>query len=189
MPGLGGTTDSCKSLIHPDGSFDLARSKLTTGVSIIPCNICYDITIFAAEASIRRRLMISTATQRVLDRLAIGASALCTVHCLLTPVLIVLVPMVASSLLADEVFHRLMLLWVWPTSALALWIGCRRHRDRWVLLLGGTGLAILTVTAFWGHALLGEVAEKATTIVGSLAITAGHWLNYRQCRKDACAHA
>jgi len=67
-------------------------------------------------------------TQKLLDRWSIAASTLCAVHCLFTPVLIVLVPALASTVLADEKFHRLMLLWVVPASGLALWIGCRRHR-------------------------------------------------------------
>ena len=132
--------------------------------------------------------MKSVETQKILDRLAIVAAALCAVHCLLTPLLIVLVPILASTLTADEGFHRLMLLWVLPTSALAWGLGCRRHGNRSVLLLGLAGLAILIGVALWGRALLGESAEKVATVAGGLAISAGHWRNYRLCRDAACEH-
>ena len=132
--------------------------------------------------------MKSIAAQRTLDRLAIAASALCAAHCLLTPLLIVLVPVLASTLVADESFHKLMLLGVLPTSTLALWIGCRRHRRRSVLILGIAGLAILGVAAVWGHVLLGESGERTATLAGGLTVSAGHWLNYRLCRETACEH-
>ncbi len=126
------------------------------------------------------------APQKFLDRCAIAASTLCAVHCLFTPLLIVLVPVLASSVLADEKFHRFMLLWVVPTSVLALWIGCRRHRDGGVLVTGVTGLAILVAAAVWGQAMFGEVAEKVATIAASLTMSAGHWRNYRLCRDVDC---
>jgi len=127
-------------------------------------------------------------TQKLLDRWSIAASTLCAVHCLFSPVLIVLVPALASTVLADETFHRFMLLWVVPTSGVALWIGCRHHKDANVLLLGVAGLAVLAATTVWGQALLAEPAEKAATIAGSLLMSAGHWRNYRLCRGAACEH-
>lgn len=124
-------------------------------------------------------------SQKLLDRIAMAASGLCAVHCLFTPVLIVLVPVVASSLLADETFHQFMLLWVVPTSVLALWIGCRRHRDGSVLFLGIAALLILITAALWGHELFGEHIEKAATILGSLVLIIGHWRNYRLCPDES----
>lgn len=132
--------------------------------------------------------MQSIETQKLLDRMAIAASALCAVHCLATPLLVVLVPLLTSTLLADESFHRWMLLWVVPTSALALWLGCRRHGNRPVLILGLAGLTLITWSAFWAHELVGEFGERVATVAGGLTIVAGHWRNYRLCRKDDCAH-
>ena len=126
--------------------------------------------------------------QSTLDRLAIGAAALCAAHCLLTPVLIVLVPVLASTLVADENFHKLMLIGVLPTSILALGVGCRRHGSRSVLTLGITGLAILICAALWGHDLLGEVGERLATLAGGLIMSVAHYRNYRLCRRTGCEH-
>lgn len=130
--------------------------------------------------------MSTARTQRVLDRFAIGASLLCLAHCLATPLLVVLAPVLASTVLAGEVFHLALLSWVLPTSVVALWFGCRRHEDRSVLLMGGAGLVVLIVAALWGTALAGETGEKVATVAGSLAIVAGHWRNFRLCRRGSC---
>jgi hypothetical protein len=132
-----------------------------------------------------------TRAQEALDRFAMGASILCLVHCLATPLLVVLVPVVAGTLLARESFHVVLLFWVLPTSCTALWIGCRRHKDRYVLLMVSVGLVVLVAAALWGNALVGEAGEKIATVVGSLAIVVGHWRSFRLCRcgnrADNCA--
>ena len=130
--------------------------------------------------------MRSFDAQRYLDGLAISASALCLVHCLATPLLIVLLPILASIGLADEAFHRWMLLLIVPTSVLALWLGCRRHKSRAVLYAGVTGLTLIGAAAIWGHVLVGEFGEKAATVAGGLILAAGHWRNYRLCRDAEC---
>ena len=124
--------------------------------------------------------------QRFLDRMAIAASTMCAVHCLAFPLLAIVVPVLASSALADEAFHRWLLLGVAPTSAVALWLGCRRHGSQIVLVLSIAGLMLISVTAFWGHELAAGFGERAATVVGSLFIAVGHWRNYRLCRNPEC---
>ena len=75
-------------------------------------------------------------TQRLLDRLAIAASGLCVLHCLVTPLLLILIPVIASTNVSDGVFHKIMLVFVLPLSAAALLLGCRRHKD-WIVLAFG----------------------------------------------------
>lgn len=123
--------------------------------------------------------------QRRMDGFAIVASLACLVHCLGTPLLILMLPVLASSLLADETFHLLMLLWVVPASCIALWIGCHRHRDAVVLLLGGAGLLIVVAGGFLGERRLGTSGEKLMTMLGSLAIVFAHLRNHRLGRNHA----
>ena len=124
--------------------------------------------------------------QAALDRFAIGASILCLLHCLVTPLLVVLFPVVVGTFLTQESFHWVLLLWVLPTSVSAIWIGCRRHKDRSVFLMVSAGLAVLCAAVLWGNALGGEAGEKGATVVGSLAMVAGHWRNFRLCRRGSC---
>lgn len=118
--------------------------------------------------------------------MAISGSMLCILHCLATPLLLVAVPVVASTFVADEEFHRILVMFVLPISLVALFAGCRRHKDRVVLAVGGLGLVLLVSIAFLGHDLLGELGEKVATVVSGGVLAIGHLRNYRLCRRREC---
>lgn len=124
--------------------------------------------------------------QAITDKTAISLSFLCTLHCLVAPFAVVLLPTLAATTLEDEAFHLWMLIAVIPTSLLALSMGCNKHRDFRVLLLGITGLSLLILAAFFGHDLLGESGETAVTVLGAGIIAAGHLLNHRLCQHSRC---
>lgn len=86
-----------------------------------------------------------------LHGLALGFASVCGVHCLLTPVLLILFPIIGSTFFVDESFHLWMLLAVVPTTVIAVFLGCRRHKDKYVFLLALAGLVMITVAAVWGH--------------------------------------
>lgn len=125
-------------------------------------------------------------TGSALDGLAIAMSVACVLHCLMLPVLIVLFPVLGSTALADESFHGLLLFLIIPSSLLALYMGCRRHGDGWVMVLGITGLAILLAAAVLGTEALGLEREKALTVLGGTVLAIGHWKNFRRCRARRC---
>ena len=79
----------------------------------------------------------------LLDRLAISMAVVCGIHCLVTPILLVALPIIGTTFWVNENFHLWMLFLVIPTTCLALFSGCRRHKDRWVLGAGALGLSIL----------------------------------------------
>jgi hypothetical protein len=124
--------------------------------------------------------------QAIADKTAISLSFICTLHCLATPFALALLPTLAAINLADEAFHLWMVIAVIPTSLLALSMGCKKHSDYRVMLLGITGLGLLILAAFFGHDLLGESAETALTVVGTIIIAAGHVLNHRLCQQRHC---
>lgn len=124
--------------------------------------------------------------QAIADKTAISLSFICTLHCLALPFAVVLLPAFAATNLEDEAFHLWMVIAVIPTSLLALSMGCKKHRDYRVLLLGITGLSLLILAALFGHDLLGESAETAVTVLGSIIIAAGHLLNHRLCQHSSC---
>ncbi len=124
--------------------------------------------------------------QRLLDRMAISASVLCMLHCLATPLLLIALPIVRSSFLADDEVHAFLVVFVLPVSLVALFMGCRRHKDRVVLVLGCLGLVSLVSLAFLGHDLLGESGERAATVASGTILAIGHLRNYLLCRRDGC---
>lgn len=121
-----------------------------------------------------------------LDGMAIALSAACVIHCLLLPVLIILFPILGSTVLADESFHGLLLVLIIPSSALAFYIGCRQHGDGSVLWLGLTGISLITLAAALGVAGLGVVGEKLLTGTGGMLLATGHVINFRRCRSRRC---
>lgn len=126
--------------------------------------------------------------QLAMDKSAIGISFLCLAHCLLLPVLAIVVPTVLALPLADELFHKVLLLIVVPISALALFLGCKQHKEWKVLAWGISGLLVLIFTGLFAHDLVGEVGEKILTAVGSAMLIVCHYKNFRLCGKhQACA--
>ncbi len=122
-----------------------------------------------------------------LDKVAISLSAICLLHCLLTPVVITLVPILTSSALAQEdLFHQLLLWAIIPISASALFIGCRKHRNFSILFSGSIGMSILVLAAFLGHDVLSHSSEQWLTVLGGLVLAYSHYLNYKACQSISC---
>lgn len=123
-----------------------------------------------------------------LDRYAISASTVCAIHCLCLPLLLALFPALSSSIFGQEEFHVLLLWMVIPLSLVSLSLGCKRHRSRFVALLGLAGLTVLILTATLGHEGLGEIGERVATLIGASLIATAHLRNYVLCRQNACDH-
>ncbi len=132
--------------------------------------------------------MKDTTGNTYLDSLGILLSGTCMIHCLILPVLITLFPIVGGSLLEEEHFHALFLILVLPTSATALALGCRRHRDWITALVGAIGMTILILAALWGHDWIGLSGERIATMVGGVILACGHILNFRRCHELDCDH-
>jgi hypothetical protein len=124
----------------------------------------------------------------VADALGTIGAAICTLHCLATPIGLVAGSLLPSVLLPDESFHRAMLWLVVPTSLAALSLGCRRHKDRRTLVLGAAGVLGLLLAGALLHGTLGEVGEKIVTLLAAPALIAGHVRNFRLCAADDCDH-
>jgi len=118
-------------------------------------------------------------TQTTADKLAIGLSLMCTVHCFATPVILALLPSFAVLQINAEQFHLWVLAVVLPTSLLALSLGCKKHKRTRYMACGVVGLACLIIAVLLGQ----EEAEKALTLIGSAFIALAHWFNYQQCFK------
>ena len=121
------------------------------------------------------------------DKFAVMLSGICILHCLLAPVVLTLLPILSvSAFVEDLVFHKLMLWLVLPTSAIALVLGCRKHRDFSILLTGAAGMLMLILIAFWAHSLLSANGEKIATTAAGILLAFSHYLNYRACNSISC---
>lgn len=128
-------------------------------------------------------LVMNTFQRRPLDLAGIGASALCVLHCLLTPVLVVFLPILG---VVEKQTHAVFALVILGIGLLAFWPGYLRHRQ-WQLVAMATGgfvLISLGVTAPEG--LLSESAEIIATVVGGITLVGAHVANAHFCRY--CRH-
>ncbi len=122
------------------------------------------------------------------DRLGIGLSTLCLIHCLALPVLVSLLPIVPVPEVIHEWSHPVLAVVILPTIVLAI---RRSAHDRRIhaYLIGGFAV-ILTGWAV-GHSVLGFLAETTFTVAGSVLLIIGHVLNYRHhqvCKNDHHHH-
>ena len=121
-----------------------------------------------------------------IDKVAIGLSFVCAVHCLILPIALVILPTLAATAFGDEHFQQWMLLAVLPTSLIALAMGCRRHLNFSVVALGLPGLIMLTLVAFLGHDLLGEAGEKVASLAAASLVALAHYRNHTLCKRLRC---
>lgn len=121
--------------------------------------------------------------QLLTDKVAIGLSIACTIHCLAFPLIVVLLPAFAALPLNDEAFHIWMIVAVVPASAYALTMGCRQHKCYHLLAYGVVGLSCLIMAIVLDHSFLGEAGEKILTTVGAMIVAYGHYKNYRLCQQ------
>lgn len=120
------------------------------------------------------------------DTLGLAGAAVCAVHCLVGPLLLVAGPALASLAVPDESFHRAMLWVVIPSAVLAFAIGCRRHRDVTTGVLGGVGLLAFVLAVTWLHDLIGEGGERIVTLASAGLLGVAHVRNFRRCRQAPC---
>jgi len=124
----------------------------------------------------------------VVDRMAVGFSLLCLMHCLVVPLLLIILPSLATSLFASESVHLWLVYAIVPSSLFALGMGCRQHRRGLFILIGLSGLSLLILGILveqfgWDHTL-----EQVFTASGAILIAFAHIFNFRACRKSAnCA--
>ncbi|WP_288412232.1 MerC domain-containing protein [uncultured Sphingomonas sp.] len=114
--------------------------------------------------------------QRLLDGFAVTASMLCLIHCLILPILLIALPVLATMLVVPEAFHTIAFAIALPTSILAMASGHARHHRFGPAMLAAAGLMLLGIGAF---AIDSETAERIVTSVGAVTLAVAHVLNWR----------
>ena len=132
-------------------------------------------------------ILVSSTRIARFDRFALSLSALCLAHCLLLPVVALLFPLLNAWFGSEDMFHRILVWVIFPSSLWALGMGCRLHGQYRLLALGGLGITLLAVAAFGLHDY--AMIERLVTVFGTSLLACAHWLNYRACRHAECTHA
>jgi hypothetical protein len=116
------------------------------------------------------------------DRWGILLSSLCAIHCLVTPILLLSLP-VLGAYFQSQMVHVVMALFVVPVGAFAFWSGYKHHKKINLLAMGFVGLSLVggapLVHDFFNVEL---IREDIMTIFGSAILIGAHLLNRRACQ-------
>jgi hypothetical protein len=124
-------------------------------------------------------------TKSFWDRLGIGLSGLCAVHCLFFPVVIVLLPLWPVADTIHFWTHPLLFILIAPTVYYAVRGSVIPNRIPQFLY---SGLVVIAL-AWLLHEWVGLWGESLITMAGSGLLITGHWFNYRhhqQKHKESC---
>jgi hypothetical protein len=124
-------------------------------------------------------------SQLTSDKFAISFSAICMIHCLFAPSLIILSYSSLALTLESELIHKAILLLTIPVSIFAISLGYKNHSNNSIIYTGIAGLTILISALLVGESI-GENAELILTILGSLMVITCHYRNYNVCKKLNC---
>lgn len=109
---------------------------------------------------------------RGLDRLAIGLSGICLVHCLGTAVLLAMLS-AAGGLLGSPIVHEVGLGLAMIVGAFALGRGIVEHGFMMPSAVGSMGLGVMAGALTLPH----NGTEALTTVIGVGILALGHQLN------------
>lgn len=110
----------------------------------------------------------------IVDRLAIGLSGLCLVHCIASAVLLTLLAS-ASGLLLDPIFHEAGLTMAIALGVVGLGRGIREHGFMLPASIGSLGLGMMAGSLTLEHG----TGELIYSVAGVLVLALGHDLNRR----------
>jgi hypothetical protein len=119
-------------------------------------------------------MFVGVARNGAIDRVAIGLSGLCLVHCLASAVLIAMIS-TAGGLLLSPMIHEVGLLLAIGLGCIALGRGVVEHGFMMPAAIGGLGLGVMSGALTMPH----DGSEAIFTIVGVAMLALGHDLNRR----------
>ena len=129
--------------------------------------------------------------QKIIDNLGITISSVCAIHCLLLPAFFIIAP---YSFLASHEFHEALIYFILPCAAVAFILGCRKHGDVKVAIMGTFGLMLLGSSLlfheiFHAEEHSEELITVLITIAGSIMLILSHLRNRKLClQEDYACH-
>ena len=117
-------------------------------------------------------LQLSIPTHRV-DRLAIGLSGLCVVHCLGTTIVLAILAS-AGGMLGAPIIHEIGLSLAMLLGAVSLGKGIIDHGYTMPSAVGGLGLGVMAGALTLPH----DGTEALYTVIGVGILALGHRLNF-----------
>ena len=124
--------------------------------------------------------------QKIIDYLGITISSVCAVHCLLLPAIFLIAP---YSFLTSHEFHEALIYFILPCALVSFVLGCRRHKDAIVAIMGTFGIILLGSVLFL-HDIhhsdqhSEELITVLITVCGSILLVFSHLRNRKLCMQE-----
>ena len=124
--------------------------------------------------------------QKIIDNLGITISSVCAIHCVFLPAIFIIAP---YSFLASHEFHEALIYFILPCAAIAFVLGCRKHGDLKVAVMGTLGVILLASSLlfheiFHAEEHSEELITVLITIAGSIMLILSHIRNRKLCLKE-----
>ena len=121
--------------------------------------------------------------QKIIDNLGITISSVCAIHCLLLPAIFLIAP---YSFLASHEFHETLIYFILPCALIAFVLGCRKHGDMRVAILGTIGIVLLASAVILHETLYSDQHSDSfisvlITVMGSVMLIFSHIRNRKLC--------
>jgi len=128
-----------------------------------------------------------TSPVALVDRIGIGVSAACALHCLAMPVLLALTPTLSSVFVVGAGMERLLGISAVVLALACLCWGYRIHRKKRLI----ASFVCAAVFMVWGQMFAEGALEVALVVLGGLGLIGSHFLNRVLCKscRDCCAHS
>lgn len=119
-------------------------------------------------------MFAGAASRGAIDRVAIGLSGLCLVHCLASAILVAMLASAGGMLLNPHI-HEVGLVFAIGLGTIALGRGVLEHGFMMPAAVGGLGLGVMAGALSLPH----DGNEVVYTIIGVAILALGHDLNRR----------
>ena len=121
--------------------------------------------------------------QKIIDNLGITISSVCAIHCLLLPAIFLIAP---YSFIASHEFHETLIYFILPCALIAFVLGCRKHGDMRVAILGTIGIVLLASAVILHETLHSDqhsdsLISVLITVMGSMMLIFSHIRNRKLC--------
>ena len=111
------------------------------------------------------------------DKIGIILSIGCLIHCILTPLIIPMLPLFGLAVEHEAFVHLILGSVVLTIAAITFIPGYLKHKDIFIMIAGFSGALIVMATGI--GELLSHESYTIFTVLGSIVLVISHYLNHK----------
>ena len=115
---------------------------------------------------------------KIWDKIGISVSGLCLLHCLATPIVLILFPATSFSWLENEIIHQVFAIMVILAAVMAITPHRNTGRNKDIIVMALMGVFFILSAMFLLHDH-GALYEILITAIGSMLLITAHYKNLK----------